>query len=314
MLGIPQSINIYTTIATIDTMAYGRGNRLGQKKPLFFFYDCEATDLDVEEDRIVEVAAVIHLASLRPQVQRELRLNDNFSSLCYSDRELGEVPQRLTGLTRDDLRDEPPLEEVLTRFFEWMEVSIATANRLDHEEYTPVLVAHGGNALDFLLLDRAIQSSRSLKRTVHRLNLRYLDSYPVFIELQQRRKLQVNRLNLQNIYSTLFRSPLEAHRALADAQALCRIFSESHLSREINVVLKFIQNREEMSEMEKHLKNFEKVPIKRFLAYTILAKGITYQVMCREYGRNPEGFRGYLRRCGINRPKPQQIEHFRAMQ
>ena len=28
--------------------------------PLYFFYDCEATGLDVDNDRIIEVAAVLY--------------------------------------------------------------------------------------------------------------------------------------------------------------------------------------------------------------------------------------------------------------
>ncbi len=296
-------------------MVYGIGNNLGRKRLLYFFYDCEATDLDVEVDRIVEVAAVIHLASLRPRVQRELRHNDKFSSLCYSDRELGEVPQRLTGLTRDDLRDEPPLEEVLKRFFEWMEVSIATANRLDHEEYTPVLVAHGGNILDFPMLVNEINRIPLVKKKFHSLGLRYMDTFSVLAELKRSRKLNVDKLAMKAVYEALFFTPYQGHRALADAQALCKIFTEAQPANDISIFRKYIQSQEEMLVMKEQGRKFKEASIGFAKASELLAKEITYEKMARQYQTSPHHtFKSFLRmECQIRHPKQQQeiMSHLR---
>ncbi len=291
-------------------MVYGIGNNLGRKRLLYFFYDCEATGLNVEVDRIVEVAAVIHLASLRPQVQRELRHNDKFSSLCYSDRELGEVPQRLTGLTRDDLRDEPPLEEVLKRFFEWMEVSIATANRLDHEEYTPVLVAHGGNALDFPMLVTEINGIPLVKRKFRSLGLRYMDTFSVLAELKRSRKLDVDKLSMKAVYEKLFSMPYQGHRALVDAQALCKIYTEAEPAND----RKYIQSQEEMLAMKEQGRKFKEASIGFEKASELLAKEITYEEMVRQYQTSPHTFKSFLRmECQIRHPKQQQeiMRHLR---
>ncbi len=53
---------------------------------------------------------------------------------------------------------------------------------------------------------------------------------------------------MKNAYKALFHLSYEGHRALADAQARCKIFTKAKL----DVFLKCIQNQEEMIVMEEH--------------------------------------------------------------
>jgi len=296
-------------------MAYGVGNKFGSKQPLFFFYDSEATDKDVEVDRIIEVAAVIHLATLKAPARRRLKEGGSheFSSLCFSEREVGEVPQELTGLTKTILQNEPPLQQVLTRFFDWMETSLATASRLDHEEYTPVLVAHGGHSLDFPMLLKEVHRCQ-LHRKLQNLSLRYVETFSVFKALQKKGRLRVENMKLTTIYRHLFATDHEGHRALVDARALCRIFSDEPLASRMSTLLKFVQTREEMTEMHEQVRKLSNATMSKYNVHRVLAKGITYELMVKEYRRSPPNFRNFLRnKCGINKPKQKLVEHFRSV-
>ena len=300
-------------------MAFGAGNRLEHKTPLYFFYDSETTDRDVKVDKIIEVAAVIHLATLKPGARRELRRSDSheFSSLCFCDRELGEIPQQLIGLTKDDLKNEPPLEEVLNSFFEWIETSIATASKLDREDYIPVLVAHSGNILDFPMLLKEVDRSPSLSRQFKHLNIRFVDTFYVFKDLKRNKptyRVKLESLSMQNIYNAYFPFPYEGHRALPDARALCKIFSDAPPANEMAVFQKYTQNRDELSILEEQIKKFREASISPPKAADILAKGITYEKIVGEYQRSPRNFRMFLRsECGIGNPRPELIQHFRSM-
>ncbi len=107
-----------------------------------------------------------------------------------------------------------------------------TANRLDHEEYTPVLVAHGGNCLNFLMLVHEANKIPLLKRKFLNLDLRY-DIFNVTVELKRKVKLDVKELSMKNVYKAIFHSSYECHRALADAQARCKIFIEVRCLTEV---------------------------------------------------------------------------------
>ncbi len=291
--------------------------KMADKTPLYFFYDSEATDRDVKVDKIIEVAAIVHTNTLTPRAKRELTrsASHEFSSLCFCDRELGEVPQKLIGLTKKDLKDEPPLEEVLKRFFEWMEESIATANRLDHEEYTPVLVAHSGNMLDFPLLLQEVDRSPLLNKKYSKLNIRFVDTFYVFKHLKRSMpsyNYKLRNLALKNLYQTFLHEPYKGHRALADARALCQIFTEGEPAKDIGVFKKYTLDRKEMTAVEEDTQKFKKASIYAGKSADLLAKGITYDTLVRQYQRSPMSFQAYLRStCGIN-PKPEVIQYFRA--
>ena len=289
-----------------------------RKTPLYFFYDCETTDSDVKVDKLIEIAAVIHLATLKPGARRELKRSDSheFSSLCFCDRELGKIPQQLIGLTKDDLKNEPPLEEVLKRFFDWIEASIATANELDKEDYIPVLVSHSGSMLDFPMLLKEVDCSPSLTCQLKRLNFRYVDTFYVFKDLKRSKpayRFKLESLSLKNIYKAYFHFPYEGHRALADARALCKIFSEASPAEDIEIFKKHTQDQVEMVALEQHIQKFRNASINSSKALDILAKGIKFDTLVTEYQRSSATFQTYLRTaCGIRNPRPEVIQYFRT--
>ena len=102
--------------------------------PQFFFYDCEATGLDVDNDRIIEVAAVLYTKNL-PLSQTEVQEltkegSGHFTSLCHCTRELHPVAAAMVGITLADLRHEPPLHTVLDKFFDWIKNRVNVAEKL----------------------------------------------------------------------------------------------------------------------------------------------------------------------------------------
>ena len=125
--------------------------------PLYFFYDCEATNGDIENDRIIEIAAVLYTKNLEHRLQHgkitELVCsNDHYQSLCYCTRAINPVVAPLIHLTLADLRNQPSIATVLDGFFEWIVEKVHHVEMLTHNTYTPVLVAHSGNRLDYPLL------------------------------------------------------------------------------------------------------------------------------------------------------------------
>ncbi len=193
-------------------MAFGLGRNLEGKKPLYIFYDCETTGRDVETDKIVEIAAVVHLASLKSETNRQFKRNASheFVSLCFCDKELCEIAQELTGLTKKDLQDEPPLEEVLRRFFVWISEVISTTDRLERTEHAPVLVAHSGNRLDFPLIVKETDKFPFLLEKFQQLNIRFVDTFQVFKDLKRSKasyRMQLESLSMENMYKEYFRDP-----------------------------------------------------------------------------------------------------------
>ena len=298
-------------------MAFGPANsRLGNNKPLYFFCDFEMTGLDMVTDQIIEVAAVLHLASLKPGVRQEIRKNKfEFSSLCHTDKELDEKPQQLTHLTKDRLTHEPPLEEVLTRFFDWIAQCVAIAMRAGKENYRPILAAHGGNRLDYPMIFREVDNSPALRAKFEPLNLLFVDTFFVFKELERQRILRrIENMYLMTIYSAYFGSSPEGHRALTDAKALCRLFTEAKPGEKMHLFLNYIETRADTVFAEKQLQKFRQAFIGPFKGADLLTDGITYEMLVAQYRRSPQSFKGFLeRKCQIKYPKQDTIKHFKQL-
>ena len=74
--------------------------------------DLETTGLEPKRDRIIEIGAV----KVRDGVPQE-----EFSTLVNPQRQLEERIVTLTGIQEEDLKDAPPIEEVLPKFLEFAE-------------------------------------------------------------------------------------------------------------------------------------------------------------------------------------------------
>ena len=287
------------------------------KEPLYFFYDCETTGLEIDKDKIIEIAAVIHTTNLPPRIAQELKRGkaDEFTSLVYCERELHQVTQELTGLTLADLRREPRLEVVLNDLFDWINESVTKVSEMDGRSYSPVLAAHSGPRLDYPILFFELKGLRSvsLLHKFQRLNLNYVDTFEVLKDLQisDPSYKELEKLGVHYIYLKYFRTEYEGHRALDDAKALRRIFSEAPPASKIFLFRKYSQSKEGLEMTREQTTKFNTAWISSTKARELLMKGITYERVAEESRRSREAFLCFLKNeCCIRKPRQELIQHF----
>ena len=301
--------------------AYSTTSTFEGGKPLYFFYDCEATGRNDKEDKIIEIGAILCTYSLDSGTAQALTRDDQheFSSLVHCTHPISPGAAEILTLTLDDLKDAPKPKVVLTSFFEWIDEMVNLAARRDKCNYTPVLVAHSGNRLDYPLIFKTIEEtgSHTLKRKFEALNLHYTDSHSAFRQLARtdRNYQDLPGLGVKHLHQLLLRKSYDGHRALPDAKALHNIFTQCSplkqpgLFREIRNI---IQTKEGIEITTDQVPKFLKARIKPAKAEELLKKGITYEKVLREYQRNPRNFRRYLQiSCGITRPKQELLDHFK---
>ena len=298
--------------------------------PVYFFYDCETTGLDAHEDRIIELAAVLdthHLPQPHTSTAYHLGSDDNhFTSLCYCTKDINPDSAKVVGLTLAELRSKPKLSAVLDKFFKWISRKVSEVERQSHSKCTPVLVAHSGNLLDFPVLLKELerinsgpldQSSCQLVRTFRTLNLNFVDTFPVF------KKMSVDSdpifkglesLSMKAIYKHFFpHKPYEGHRALEDAKALGKIFTNSPVSKKLSE-LQVMARSTDMAYSKWKQFEMKRAGIHRNKAEDLVRKRIYLQEMEEEYKRAPRTFRDYLhRRVDIRRPSDEMMEYFSSL-
>ncbi len=162
-------------------------------RPLVFF-DIEATGLDIQADRIIEIACV----RLLPDGQRR-----TFESLVNPSRPIPEIVTELTGISDEDVEDQPGFSEIamsLTMLLEDADLA-------------------GYNALGFdvpMLFEEFARVGRPLPGPEDQVVIDALDIL---------RKNEVRTLEWTHNY--YFGSGLpDAHRALADVIATANILEE----------------------------------------------------------------------------------------
>lgn len=289
-------------------------------EPLYFFYDCEATGLDAKSDRIIEIASIVCTYGLNPRTARVLQQDDHqFTKLCYCTHPINPESAKVLTITLEDLKDAPRLEEVLKQFCDWIESKVSAARTSDRIEYTPVLVAHSGNLLDYPLLFNEIDriGSYELKRKFECLNLHFADSYTAVRQLARSRHYFTSfpGLGIRDLHRGLLGYPHEGHRALQDAQALLNIFTQSERSKQSDLfaeLRKLIISKQSVLFLRDQVPKFQAASINGAKAEQLLMKGVTYEKLQREYRISPRTFLTYLRStCGIKHPKAELLEHFR---
>jgi DNA polymerase III epsilon subunit-like protein len=283
----------------------------GNQKPLIFFYDCEATGWNLRDDVIIEVAAVLYTKDLRDPTPLE------FSSLCRTSKELHPEVQELTGLTMADLRNEPKVSDVLESLFDWMKETVKNVSRKERRDCIPVLAAHSGHKLDFPMLKKAVfkkpgKRNQHLIRKFQDLNLHYADTFSVFKQSGVAEKHKLEKLGVKNIYETFFGSPLEGHRARADAVALRRIFSEAPPADELMDILRcYIQSDKGTEIARKQIRQFRSANIAVPKAMELLQKGIKYEDLQRESQKPGGSFSQFLNdKCSMDDPDGELQKHF----
>ena len=298
--------------------------------PVYFFYDCETTGLDANEDRIIELAAVLDTHHL-PQSQSHTstahhlgRDDDHFTSLCHCTKEINPDSAKLVGLTLADLSSQPKVPAVLEEFFKWISRKVSEVERRQSRlKCTPVLVAHSGTLLDFPVLLAELErvnrgpldrSPCQLVKTFRTLNLNFADTFFVFKKLSKDTDpilKGLESLSMKAIYEHFFpKKPYEGHRALEDAKALGMIFTESPVSEKIGELQAEIRSTDIVYRRWKQFE-MKRAGIHRNKAEDLVRKQIYLQEMEEEYKRAPGDFRHYLRhRADIKRPSDELMEYF----
>lgn len=289
-------------------MAYFSPKTTQPSNCLYIFYDCEATGDVVSSDHIIELAAVV---SPRADLQ--------FQSLCYTDKDISPMASELTGLTNRDLIEEPHLPEVLQRLFDWVSERVDQATREKGVQCTPVLVAHGGFSLDYPMLMAEVErlgggyktvSSNAIYQKIKTLNLHFGDSYTTCKSLATKKDQcmeGIEKLGQEKLYQAFFHEEYSSHRALPDAQALHRLFTESPLKNHLSeLIMKSPQ------EAYDHWKAIQLTPagIVFGKAKGLVRRGVYLEHMQQQYKHSPHTFQGYLRTLGISRPSQELKAYF----
>jgi len=152
-------------------------------------FDFETTGLDASQEQIIEIGA-IRLRNWEPVAE--------YSQLVNPGEILSDTVVKLTGLTNEDLKDQPPIEQVFDGFLKFI------SNGL--------LVAHNAE------FDMAF-----LVQTAHRLG--YDLSWPAFCTLKMARTLlpELESKNLDTLASYYDLSFEARHRSIGDVKVTCAV-------------------------------------------------------------------------------------------
>ena len=294
------------------------------RSPVYFFYDCETTGLDEKEDRIIELAAVLDTFHLPARAAHPLGKDDSFTSLCYCTKELSPNSAEMVGLTLADLRYEPKLPNVLEAFFTWIERKVSEIEKQSRTKCTPVLAAHSGTRLDFPVLFAELErinrgsldmSSSQIVRRFRSLNFNFADTFFVCKKLENDPIFnRCKSLSVKAIYEHFFpHNPYGGHRALSDAKALNKVFTESPLSNKFDVLREMVKSTDAAYRKWKQFE-MKQAGIPRKKAEDLARQHIYLQDMEKEYKLSPSSFRRYLRQTVDIYPSEQLMEYFRNLE
>ena len=293
------------------------GNTL-RGEPLYIFYDCEATGINVETDRLIEIGAILCTENLTPRTAQILQQDNQFMSLCHCTHPINPESAKVLTLTLQDLQGAPSIVEVLNQFCLWIRERVRMAEQIERKSYTPLLVAHSGNLLDYPLLFSEIKRAHSfsLERVFEDLNLHYADSYTVVRQLSRKNSFyrSLPGLGVKDLHQGLLQTPHEGHRALPDALALHNMFTQCERSKKLEFFAKVrevIHSKQSFDLLREQIPKFRNARIDQIKAEMLLLKGITYERIHQEYHqRSPEHFEWYLQdTCEIKKPR-KVFNHF----
>lgn len=156
----------------------------------YVVFDIETTGLSSRNDKITEIGAVKIVDGI---------IVDRFSQLINPEKEIPQVVVDLTGISNAKVENEPTIEEVIPKFYEFAKDS--------------VLVAHNAK-FDISFIRREYKNN----------NLKF--NHPILDTLVLARATMTNmkRFNLGTLCKNLGISLVGAHRAVNDAEATAVMF------------------------------------------------------------------------------------------
>lgn len=187
-----------------------------KKYNTYVVFDIETTGLSSRNDKITEIGAV----KIKDGI-----ITDRFSQLINPEKEIPQVVVELTGISNSLVENEPTIEEVIPKFYEFAKDS--------------VLVAHNAK-FDISFIRREYKKN----------NLEFKHPILDTLVLARATMTHMKRFNLGTLCKNLGVSLVGAHRAVNDAEATAEVF--------IKLVDK-IKREEEFNfdNLNKHIKNID---------------------------------------------------------
>ena len=182
----------------------------------YVVFDIETTGLSSRNDKITEIGAV----KIRDGI-----IVDRFSQLINPEKEIPQVVVELTGISNSLVENEPTIEEVIPKFYEFSKDS--------------VLVAHNAK-FDISFIRREYKNN----------NLEF--NHPILdtLVLARATMTHMKRFNLGTLCKNLGVSLVGAHRAVNDAEATAEVF--------IKLIEKIKRNEEfNFDNLNKHIRNID---------------------------------------------------------
>ena len=182
----------------------------------YVVFDIETTGLSSRNDKITEIGAVKIIDGI---------IVDRFSQLINPEKEIPQVVVELTGISNSLVENEPTIEEVIPKFYEFSKDS--------------VLVAHNAK-FDISFIRREYKNN----------NLEF--NHPILdtLVLARATMTHMKRFNLGTLCKNLGVSLVGAHRAVNDAEATAEVF--------IKLIEKIKRNEEfNFDNLNKHIRNID---------------------------------------------------------
>ncbi len=168
-----------------------RGNLDGDLlKTSYVVLDLETSGLDPARSEIVEIGAV--------KIENG-KVVDEFQSLVKPKMGMSEISERITGITDEMLKDQPPIEEVLPKFLEFLGDS--------------VIIAHNAS-FDYRFIRYWVK-----KITGEDFEKPFIDTLSL-----SRALLTMSSYSLDKVASKLKLEKFQHHRAMDDARITAKIF------------------------------------------------------------------------------------------
>ena len=191
-------------------------------EPLFIFMDLEAAHGDVLFGDIIELAA---------QVDPRILDNETFSSVINTKQNLAYFATEVSKITRSMLDGKEYFPEVFKDFLAWIDKVVDKCSKRNERKYYPVLVAHGGFDMDFMMTRRNLERNKMDVDVLGEHNLHFADTL-YFLGTKrlngELKCLEGSNLSIKALLQTLYPEEeiLGQHRALADVKFMIKIFIE----------------------------------------------------------------------------------------
>ena len=187
--------------------------------PLYIFMDLEAAHGDVYFGDIIELSA---------QVDPRVLENEIFDQLINTRQTLTYFTLHVSKITRDMLNGRKYFPDIFAEFLAWIDEVVVRCGKRRRTRYYPVLVAHGGFDMDFMMIQSNLERNEMDVDVLGRHNLHFADTYHLLKKERLNGKLRClagSKLSIEALLQRLFPDDDIAgqHRAMSDVKFMIKI-------------------------------------------------------------------------------------------